>query len=66
MGSEVETQSKPETEGTAREEEESDGNTATMEEVLAQLGLESLIETFRNEQVDYDSLVRIGRSRQVW
>ena len=42
------------------EGEEPDGSTAstvTVEEVLAQLGLESCLEAFQKEQIDFDSLV---------
>lgn len=38
------------------EEEESDG-VPTMEEVLTQLNLENLMETFSKEEIDFDSLV---------
>lgn len=37
-------------------EEACDGDT-TVEEVLTQLNLESLIEAFHKEQIDFDSLV---------
>lgn len=37
-------------------EEEPDGVT-TVEEVLTQLNLDSLVETFQKEQIDFDSLV---------
>ena len=43
------------------EEEETDATTiTTVEEVLTQLNLESYIEKFQHEQVDFDSLVRPG------
>ncbi len=35
------------------------GDTPTLEEALKQLGLDTLVEIFTREQVDYDSLVRI-------
>ena len=45
-------------EGVAEEEEEPDGCGLTVEEVLAQLGLEKLVGTFQKEQIDLESLVR--------
>lgn len=43
-------------EGVSREGEERDG-TMTVEDVLSQLNLDSLIDTFHKEQIDFDSLV---------
>ena len=37
-------------------EEDTDG-TIAVEDVLTQLGLESMIETFHKEEIDFDSLV---------
>ena len=54
----------PESRGVAKEGvgvaggEEPDGSTVTsVEEVLGQLSLENLVETFHKEQIDLDSLV---------
>lgn len=44
--------------GGVAEGEEPDGSPEVpVEEVLAQLGLENLLETFQKEQIDVDSLV---------
>ena len=44
-------------EGVAGEGEEEADGVKTTEEVLAQLNLDNLVETFQKEQIDFDSLV---------
>ena len=45
-------------EGSVNKGDEPDGATPTVEEALKQLGLETLIDLFKREQIDYESLVR--------